>query len=70
MNNLSCFGSYDGDNSQCIRCNDKDCQKIEQMKMGSDLPKIPCWVDYEQKGIYIECPYEYEKDCRECEKLN
>lgn len=36
MKNLSCFGSYDGDNNQCIRCNDSDCQKIYEERMNLD----------------------------------
>jgi hypothetical protein len=33
MKNLSCFGSYKSDNKQCVKCNDTDCQRIEDLKM-------------------------------------
>lgn len=36
MKNLSCYGSYDADNEQCIKCNDKDCERIENLKMDCD----------------------------------
>lgn len=36
MKNLSCFGHYDWDNKQCIRCNDKYCQRVNDRKMECD----------------------------------
>ena len=36
MKTLSCFGSYDADNSQCIRCNDTECETIFEAKMKCD----------------------------------
>lgn len=37
MKNLSCYGSYDGDNAQCIRCNDMDCIHITDEKMEREV---------------------------------
>lgn len=37
MKNLSCYGSYEGDNLQCIRCNDMDCIRITDEKMERDV---------------------------------
>lgn len=36
MKTLSCFGHYDGDNSQCIKCDDTDCKYILELKMDCD----------------------------------
>lgn len=33
MKDLFCFGRYDGDNKQCIRCNDHDCIHFEHVRM-------------------------------------
>lgn len=37
--------------------------------MSEVLPTCPCWIEYRAKGKYTQCPYEYEKDCRVCERM-
>lgn len=36
MGKLSCFGRFDRDNSQCIKCDDKGCKHIFDLKMECD----------------------------------
>lgn len=36
MKNLSCYGGYDGSSNQCIKCNDTDCKRIENLRMSCD----------------------------------
>lgn len=28
----------------------------------------PCYIDFWQEGIFSECPYGDDKDCRECDR--
>lgn len=55
MKDLSCFGSYDGSNEQCIRCNDHDCIDYEN--------------EYKVKGIYINSDGMRVGFCPNCGKF-
>lgn len=35
----------------------------------SSLPKCPCWIEFERKGLYTECIHDYGMDCRDCERM-
>lgn len=49
MKDLACYGSYDADNKQCIKCDDVDCKKILDLKMEcveqckEDILKCALW---------------------------
>lgn len=52
----------------CPTCTSEMIVAVMRKPQKQQKPKNPCWVDFE-KGLHTECHYSYDKDCRECEKL-
>ena len=58
MKDLSCFGRYDADNNQCIKCNDSDCIHLEQIRQEKELLDLQdlkmIFAELEKKSFSVD----------------